>query len=457
MDEFRLDATILKVDSSLGLVMGWGIICSEDAGVTPYFDRQNEHVPELAMLTESADFMANRRVAKDMHSGEEQGQVVFAFPMTVEIAKSFGITTPKTGLMIAVRPNPGMMAKFESGEFTGFSIGGSRIESEDAETGEVIRYAKYSDSQERSSNGQFGGGGSNPADVHRMKAEHDQNTKRLTEIKSSREASRMQHETRRLESRNAELKSLMSRVRVNQIGKGAADQARDDHGRFTAGQLNEHLKSGGVVQVTTHMHSTLYGEKHAGHFSEKNGNLHVKAGKGTNQLSQGGRMLVGIRTGRFVNKSVDDPDEILVEKYSPAQSRHDSGKFTQGGGPDGYSGQASLREQKLYTQAHGNLNDLRNSMMEEKDPAALRDMQGRAANIQSFIRHQLETRPGIEGHMNSVAKGLGDDDESAGIKPSDMLDLESVGTPETSKRPKNKMKGSAKNPAPVDNSTPASS
>ncbi len=33
--------------------------------------------------------------------------------------------------MIAMRPNVGMLAKFQSGEFSGFSIGGVRIKDED--------------------------------------------------------------------------------------------------------------------------------------------------------------------------------------------------------------------------------------------------------------------------------------------------------------------------------------
>lgn len=69
-----------------------------------------------------------------------------------------------------------------------------------------------------------------------------------------------------------------------------------------ASELNEHLESGGVVQVTTHLRSWLYTSKHAGWFTEHNGNLHVQSGKRTNQLSIGDRMLVGIRCGRYTNK-----------------------------------------------------------------------------------------------------------------------------------------------------------
>jgi hypothetical protein len=49
---------------------------------------------------------------------------VFAFPLTTEIAKSLGITTKQTGLLIAMRPSESVLSKFKDGTYTGFSIGG---------------------------------------------------------------------------------------------------------------------------------------------------------------------------------------------------------------------------------------------------------------------------------------------------------------------------------------------
>lgn len=121
---------IAKVDKTLGLVMGYAIICKE-AG-EDYFDVQGDHIPEDAMLEASVDFMENSRVVKDMHAGAQQGSVVFAWPMTSDIAKAFGIKTDKTGLMIAIKPsNKDILEKFASGEYTGFSIGGKRITDEE--------------------------------------------------------------------------------------------------------------------------------------------------------------------------------------------------------------------------------------------------------------------------------------------------------------------------------------
>lgn len=121
-------AQVFKVDDSLGLVFGWAIVCTKNG--EPYFDTQDDNIPEDSMLKASADFMQNSRVAKDMHRGDEIGPIVFAWPMTADIAKSMGIQTSTTGLMIAMLPPPDILQKFRDGDYTGFSIGGFRVEDE---------------------------------------------------------------------------------------------------------------------------------------------------------------------------------------------------------------------------------------------------------------------------------------------------------------------------------------
>lgn len=128
----RTDVKVVKVDDSLGLVMGYAIICKE--GGEPYFDTQGDHITEEAMLEAAVDFMANARVAKEMHEGDQKGTVIFAWPMTEEIAKAFGLQVEKTGLMIAMRPDSDeMLKKFRDGDYTGFSIGGVCHEHEEVE------------------------------------------------------------------------------------------------------------------------------------------------------------------------------------------------------------------------------------------------------------------------------------------------------------------------------------
>jgi len=128
--EKSLYAKAQGIDEEQGLVMGMAIVCTENG--EPYFDKQGDHIPEDAMLAAATDFMIHSRVAKEMHDGEEVGSIVFAWPMTADVAKAFGIVTKRTGLMIAMKPgDEEMLEKFRSGEYTGFSIGGSRGKDEE--------------------------------------------------------------------------------------------------------------------------------------------------------------------------------------------------------------------------------------------------------------------------------------------------------------------------------------
>lgn len=125
--KFEARADVCKVDAGLGLVFGWGMICTEDG--QPYYDVQGDHIPETAMLEAAADFMVKSRVSGDMHRADD-GVTVFMFPLTAEIAKAFGIETRRTGALLAVKPSAEVLGKFRDGTYTGFSIGGRRGEEE---------------------------------------------------------------------------------------------------------------------------------------------------------------------------------------------------------------------------------------------------------------------------------------------------------------------------------------
>jgi hypothetical protein len=125
MARFTATTEVCKADEKLGLVFGYAMVCKIDG--KPYFDTQGHHIPEDTMLKVLSRFMQSENiVAKEMHSGEQVGTYVFAFPMTSEIAKSLDIEVKQTGALVAMKPdNPATLAKFVSGEFTGFSIGGT--------------------------------------------------------------------------------------------------------------------------------------------------------------------------------------------------------------------------------------------------------------------------------------------------------------------------------------------
>lgn len=128
-------AQVFKVDESLGLVFGWAIVCKVDG--EDYFDlnvdregplkgkRVPEHIPEDVMLKALLDFSENTDCpGNDMHTGSAKGSHVFLFPMTTEIAAALEIETKKTGALVCYKPPPELLAKYASGEYTGFSIEG---------------------------------------------------------------------------------------------------------------------------------------------------------------------------------------------------------------------------------------------------------------------------------------------------------------------------------------------
>ncbi len=123
MDQrFETVCKVSEVDASRGLVFGYAIVCKEDG--KDYFDLQDEHIPEDVMLDLATDFMRNSREAREMHGKEAIGSVLYALPMTTELAKSLGIQVKRTGLIIGMAPNAAAMKKFVDGDYTGFSIGG---------------------------------------------------------------------------------------------------------------------------------------------------------------------------------------------------------------------------------------------------------------------------------------------------------------------------------------------
>ncbi len=126
-----------SISEELGLVFGWAIVSKIDG--KPYYDlnidwdgehagkRVPEHITEDAMLKGALEFaLTPDRPGNEMHAGPETGNYPFVFPLTGEIAKAMGISCAKTGLMIAYKPEPAVLAKFQSGEYTGFSIEGLR-------------------------------------------------------------------------------------------------------------------------------------------------------------------------------------------------------------------------------------------------------------------------------------------------------------------------------------------
>jgi len=125
--DFRhLHMQLAKVDEELGLVIGWAVVSTIDG--EPYYDLQGDHIPVGSLWKAALDFAEHSRVAKEMHGltgdNTQQGGVPMMMVIDKNIAKAMGFETNIEGLMIAMRPDEAMLAKFKSGELTAFSIGG---------------------------------------------------------------------------------------------------------------------------------------------------------------------------------------------------------------------------------------------------------------------------------------------------------------------------------------------
>jgi hypothetical protein len=136
MSTFQRPAQILKVNTDLGLIFGFAMITSQDG--SEFVDSDDDSFTDEGMLEAATDFALSKRVACTMHERDSNrqpvadGGVIHHFPLTAEIAKALEITTPVTGLLVALRPdNPETLEKARNGEFTGFSIGGEVIDSEE--------------------------------------------------------------------------------------------------------------------------------------------------------------------------------------------------------------------------------------------------------------------------------------------------------------------------------------
>ena len=122
---------VLKRDQASPLVYGWGSICrvrDASGNMADYRDTDNEEFPEDVTEAAWREFMINSRAMDVMHDEQPLGRVVYAMPMTTDIAKAFGVldALDRTGVMVGVQiDDPQLLEKFRTGEYTGFSIGGS--------------------------------------------------------------------------------------------------------------------------------------------------------------------------------------------------------------------------------------------------------------------------------------------------------------------------------------------
>lgn len=116
---------VIKVDAERRLVFGWAQVCTKNG--EEYFDTDNQHIPESVTLDAWADFMRNVRVNKAMHSGDQVGDVAFAFPAYDDIFKSLGLQIgDQSGIIVGVYvQDDDVLNKYHTGVYKGFSVGGA--------------------------------------------------------------------------------------------------------------------------------------------------------------------------------------------------------------------------------------------------------------------------------------------------------------------------------------------
>ena len=124
---------VIKVDAERRLVFGWAppgrlwLGAAIIIGAEEYFDTDNQHIPESVTLDAWADFMRNGRVNKAMHSGDQVGDVAFAFPAYDDIFKSLGLQIgDQSGIIVGVYvQDDDVLNKYHTGVYKGFSVGGA--------------------------------------------------------------------------------------------------------------------------------------------------------------------------------------------------------------------------------------------------------------------------------------------------------------------------------------------
>lgn len=118
--------TVKKVDAERRLVMGWAMV-AVDKGLA-YIDNDKSHIPQDVIMNSALDFMLHSRKSDVMHNEHAEGTVVFAWPFLDGYSDEFAQPSDGTrGFAIGVRFSPAVFAKFESGEYTGFSTGGDAM------------------------------------------------------------------------------------------------------------------------------------------------------------------------------------------------------------------------------------------------------------------------------------------------------------------------------------------
>lgn len=115
--------TFAKADPSGRFVRGWASVVADAAG--PVVDTQGDVIAIDDIRRAAHQFVADARVAKAMHSGQQVGEVVESVIVDDEFAQALGISDPRRGWWIGMEiHDPDVQADVRKGRLRAFSIGG---------------------------------------------------------------------------------------------------------------------------------------------------------------------------------------------------------------------------------------------------------------------------------------------------------------------------------------------
>ena len=117
---------VFKVVEDQRLVYGWACVSTVNAQIS--LDHSGEYIKPEEIVKASTNFMLDARVAKEMHSGPQVGEIVHSLPITKEIASSLGLSTDKEGWVICIKvQDDKVWEQVKTGKLSAFSIGGRAL------------------------------------------------------------------------------------------------------------------------------------------------------------------------------------------------------------------------------------------------------------------------------------------------------------------------------------------
>lgn len=121
-DEVQAVAKFIGGDEELGLAWFWAFTSTEKSGEAHYDHHGDQVVADTEMVKAVLDYMKRGGAVDEMHDYEQKSRVVFAMPVTADVAKSIGIQ--QTGLLVTIKCTADQLEKLKDGTYTGVSIAG---------------------------------------------------------------------------------------------------------------------------------------------------------------------------------------------------------------------------------------------------------------------------------------------------------------------------------------------